>query len=245
MEDSSCIKMVSIFSDVNAPYLLRDVDWMSVAEEPLEPPLARPLVRQTNEWQNYFGEFGVACAELGMDSGFQSRIGQGGNYITRHVLQVPIDSRDLLLSPSNNQIGRIQRDVRDKVERIYMQLEMFADAGLFVWRRENGGAELTYRDEKIFLRFVLVQDTSMFHVIISKRSRYVMGVFTYPEMDSLSSLIYCLRMIFITPGMFNTFEFELNAEDIQRASEVTFELSLLPPQEEEPEWINDENVAWP
>jgi len=240
---SSCVRDFARFSRYTAPYLLREIDWS--IEIPDGPPLARPLVRQTNEWQNYFGEFGAACAEIGTERGFQSRIGQGGNYITRHVLQVPVDSRELLLSPTNNDIGAVQRDVRDKVERIYSQLDMFADIGLITWRRENGGAELTYRDETIYLRFVLVEDTSMFHVIISKRARYVMGTFVYPEMDNLSSLIYCLRMIFITPGMFNTFEFDLTAEDIQRASAVTFELSLMPPPQEEPEWLNDENVAWP
>ncbi len=52
-------------------------------------------------------------------------------------------------------------------------------------------------------------------------------------------------MIFITPGLFVSFDFELNAEDIQRASTVTFELSLIQPEkEEEPAWLKDENADW-
>ena len=231
-------KANSRFSDHNAPYIVGERLSAGPSEGPSEGPSKPwPLVRQTNEWINYFGEFGVACAEINTERGFQTRIGRSGNFITRHVLQVPINSNILLLSPTNIEVGAVQREVRDKVEWIYMQLEVFEDVGLR-WKKVNGGANLTYQGEDIFLRFILVEETSMFHVIISKRSRYLMGELTYPDMENVSSLIYCLRMIFVTPGLFNSFDFELNAEDIERASVVTFELGLAQPQEE-PEWLHE------
>jgi hypothetical protein len=226
----------SVFSRYNAPYIVDRLD-LDLPVPDL-PALPRPLRRQTNEWINYFGEYSRACAEITTEESFRSRIGRNGNYITRHVLQMAVDSSNLLLHPRPEEVGVVQREVRDKVEWIYMQLEMFGDVGL-VWKRTTGGAELEHENDTVILRFLLVEETSMFHVIISKRSRYLMGEVVYPDMENLSSLIYCLRMIFITPGFFAAFNFEINAEDIQRASSVTFELSLAQP-EEEPEWMSDE-----
>jgi hypothetical protein len=124
-----------------------------------------------------------------------------------------------------------------------MQLEMFADSGMITWKKVTGGANIQFQNETIFLQFKLCEDTSMFHVLVSKASRILWGKLTYPEMENISSFIYCLRMIFITPGLFTTFDFDLTYDDIQRASEITFELSLVLP-EAPPDWLNDDNADW-
>ena len=229
----------SRFSDNNAPYIADSAD-LSL-DIPDEPPRIRPLVRQTNDWINYFGDYPAACAEI-ISGNIQAHVGRTGQYITRHVLQLPINSNNLLLYPTTREIAAVQRDVQNKIEVIYMQLEVFADNGLITFRKTTGGAEIVFQGETIILHFKLCQETSMLHALISKRPRMIRELI-YPEMDNISSLIYCLRMIFVTPGIFVTFDFDLNCEDIQRASVVTFELSIVPPAEE-PEWLNDTNADW-
>lgn len=230
------------FSDHNAPYLANNAD-LTVVPVPDLPARPRPLKRQTNEWINYFGDYPAACAEI-INGNIQASVGRTGKYITRHVLQLPVNSSDLLIHPTNQEIAAVQRDVADKVILIYTQLEIFADNGFFTLRKKTGGAEIDFQGETIFIHFKLCQETSMFHTLISKRSRMIRELI-YPEMDNISSLIYCLRMIFVTPGIFVSFDFELTCEDIQTASVVTFELSIVPPEEEEPEWLNDTNADWP
>lgn len=227
--------MTARFSDNNSPFIVEDIDLTTVV--PSAPARPWPLVRQTNNWINYFGDYPSACAEI-INGNIQESVGRTGKYITRHVLQLPVNSTSLALYPTRNQIAVVQRDVRDKVERIYDQLEMFAENGLFAWKKTTGGAELVFQGETVFLHFKLCEETSMFHALISKRPIMSRGL-VYPEMQNLSSLIYCLRMIFVTPGIFVSFDFELTWEDLQQASGVTFELSVIPPSDEEPEWLND------
>lgn len=225
------------FSDNTAPFIMDHADLLNMDIIDDEPPRIRPLVRQTNEWTNYFGDYPAACAEI-MNGDIQTHVGRTGKYITRHVLQLPVNSNNLLLSPTNREIAVIQRDVQHKIEIIYMQLEIFADNGLFTLRKTTGGAELVFQGETVFIHFKLCQETSMLHALISKRPKLIRELI-YPEMDNISSLIYCLRMIFVTPGVFVSFDFDLNCEDIQQASVMTFELSIVPPTEE-PEWLNDD-----
>jgi hypothetical protein len=229
------------FSQQNSSTIFEHIDYVVETVIPDRPP---KLVRQTNEWINYFGQYPIACAEIVSETKFQDKIGRTGNYITRHILQSPVNSRVLSLSPTRCEVATVQRQVRDKANSIYAQLEIFADNGLITMTKVTGGAKLTYQGNEIFIKFYIVEETSMFHATISKSAIYFNGV-THPEMDDVSSLMYCLRMIFITPGLFVSFDFELNAEDIQRASSVTFELSLIQPEkEEEPAWLNDENADW-
>jgi hypothetical protein len=225
------------FSDNTAPFIVDCADLMTTDTIDDEPPRIRPLVRQTNEWTGYFGDYPAACAEI-MNGNIQDHVGRTGKYITRHVLQLPINSNSLLLSPTNREIGAIQRDVQSKIEIIYMQLEVFADNGLITLRKTKGGAEIVFQGETVFIHFKLCQETSMLHTLISKRPKLIRELI-YPEMDNISSLIYCLRMIFVTPGIFVSFDFELNYEDIEQASVMTFELSIVPPTEE-PEWLHDD-----
>jgi len=234
--------MATRFTDYNAPYMANHADLLMVTG-PDEPPRPRPLRRQTNDWISYFGDYPSACAEI-INGNIHSSIGRTGKYTTRHVLQLPVDSNNLLLHPTNQEIAAIQRDVRDKVQLIYTQLEIFADNGFFTMRKTTGGAEIEFQGETVIFHFKLCQETSMFHTLVSKRSR-MMRDLVYPEMDNISTLIYCLRMIFVTPGIFISFDFDLTCEDIQAASVVTFELSIVPPPEEEPEWLNDTNADWP
>lgn len=226
------------FSQNNSPSIFEHVEYV----DPGTPPRPFKMVRQTNEWIHYFGQYSTACAEIITESKFQDKIGRTGDYITRHVLQSSVNSRVLSLSPTRCEVASVQRQVRDKANSIYAQLEIFAENGLITLTKVTGGANLTYRGNEIFIKFYIVEETSMFHVTISKSAIYFNGV-THPEMDDVSSLMYCLRMIFITPGLFVSFEFELNAEDIQRASVVTFEMIQLE-KEEEPAWLNDENADW-
>ena len=223
------------FSENNAPFIVDDIDLP--IRTPSAPARPWPLVRQTNNWINYFGDYPFACAEI-INGNIQESVGRTGKYITRHVLQLLVDSTSLVIYPTRHQIAAVQRDVRDKVLRIYDQLEMFAENGLFTWKKTTGGAELEFQGETVIFHFKLCEETSMFHTLISKRPRMVRGL-VYPEMDNVSSLIYCLRMIFVTPGIFVSFDFKLSWEDLQQASSVTFELSVIPPPEEEPEWLND------
>jgi hypothetical protein len=230
------------FSDYNAPYMANHADLLAVAV-PDEPPRPRPLKRQTNDWISFFGDYPAACAEI-INGNIHSSVGRTGKYITRHVLQLPVDSNNLLLHPTNQEIAAVQRDVRDKVQLIYTQLEIFADNGFFTMKKTTGGAEIDFQGETVIFHFRLCQETSMFHTLVSKRSR-MMRDLVYPDMDNISTLMYCLRMIFVTPGIFISFDFDLTCEDIQVASVVTFELSIVPPPEEEPEWLNDTNADWP
>jgi len=226
--------MARLFSDNNAPFIVENIDLSMVV--PSAPSRPWPLVRQTNNWVNYFGDYPTACAEI-INGNIQASVGRTGNYITRHVLQVPVNANPLLIYPTNREISIVQREVRDKVERIYDQLELFAENGLFTWKKTTGGAELEFQGETVIFHFKLCEETNMFHALISKRSRMIRDLI-YPEMDNVSSLIYCIRMIFVTPGLFVSFDFELSCEDIQQASVVTFELSIVQPQED-PEWLNE------
>jgi hypothetical protein len=227
-------KMARLFSDNNSPFIVENIDLSMVASS--EPAKPWPLVRQTNDWINYFGDYPNACAEI-IDGNIQASVGRTGKYITRHVLQVPVNADPLRIYPTNREVSIVQREVRDKVERIYEQLEIFAENGLFTWKKTTGGAEIVFQGETIIIHFKLCQETNMFHALISKCPRMVRELI-YPEMDNISSLIYCIRMIFVTPGLFVSFDFELSCEDIQQASVVTFELSIVPPRED-PEWFNE------
>lgn len=226
--------MARLFSDNNAPFIVEDMDRPFVVS-PL-PARPRPLIRHTNDWINYFGDYPKACAEI-IDRNIQELVGRTGKYITRHVLQLPVDSNALRIHPTNTQIAAVQLNIRDKVERIYLQLEMFAENGLFTWKKTTGGAEIEFQGETVIFHFILCEETSMFHTLVSKRPKMIRELI-YPEMNNISSLIYCLRMIFVTPGLFVSFDFDINWEDIQQASVVTFEVSIAPPQEE-PEWVDD------
>jgi hypothetical protein len=243
----------SPFSDHNAPYMADISDCM----EDDTPARRIPLQRQTNEWINYFGEYPGACAEIIGD--IQPFIGRTGTHSARHVLQLPVNSMDLKLYPTNREIATVQRNVRDNVEVVYTQLEIFADNGSMTFIRTTGGAEINYQGETIFVNFYISEESSMFHVVISKLafnvsgrpfskvSELSLGNLYYPDMNNVSSLIYCLRMIFITPGLFTSFDFDLDEDDIERASSVTLELSLVLPKEslpEEPEWLNDAGASW-
>lgn len=170
------------------------------------------LVRQTNEWIKYVGDFPFACAEITSEKNIRRDVGRG----TRHVLQIPIEHRGM-------RHVEVQRDVRDKIERVHTQLKMFADIGLFQMVLKTGGVEL----DDALVQFKICD--GMLHVLIGKQSKIVMGELVYPEMGSLSPLIHCLRMIFVVPEFFANLEFELTAEDIARASVMTFELTLMPP----------------
>lgn len=231
--------MASLFSDHNAPFMLdADLTVTSVSSAPSRP---WPLVRQTNDWINYFGDYPRACAEI-INGNIQESVGRTGKYTTRHVLQLPVNSNNLRYYPTNHEVAIVQRDVQEKVERIYDQLEMFAENGLFTWKKTTGGAEIEYQGETVILHFKICQETSVFHALISKRARLARE-FIYPNMDNLSTLIYCLRMIFVTPGIFVSFDFELSWKDLQQAGVVTFELSIIPPPQEEPEWMkSDESI---
>jgi hypothetical protein len=212
--------MASSFSQNNSPTIFEHVEYV----DPGTPTTPPKIVRQTHDWIHYFGQYSRACAEIISETNFQDKIGRTGDYITRHVLQSSVNSRVLSLSPTRCEVASVQCQVRDKVNSVYAQLEIFAENGLINLTKVTGGANLTYQGNEIFIKFYIVEETSMFHVTISKRAIYYNGV-THPEMDDVSSLMYCLRMIFITPGLFVSFEFELNAEDIQRASAVTFEFN--------------------
>jgi len=225
--------MASLFSDHNAPFMLdAHLTAPPVSSAPSRP---WPLVRQTNDWINFFGDYPRACAEI-INGNVQESVGRTGKYVTRHVLQLPVNSNILQYHPANHEVAVVQRDVQEKVERIYDQLEMFAENGLFKWKKTTGGAEIEYQGETVILHFKLCEETSMFHALISKPSRLARELI-YPNMDNLSTLIYCLRMIFVSPGIFVSFDFELTWEDLQQASAVTFELSVIPPPQEEPEWM--------
>lgn len=208
--------MSSRFSYHNSPSLI-DMDLM-IPDKPTTGP--HKLKRQTNEWTSYFGDYPSACAEI-----------INGRFKGTHVLEVPVNSNALLLHPTRKEVKEVQCDVRDKVQHIYSQLELFAENGIITWKKETGGAEIRYRDETATLHFKLCEKTSMFHVAIDAS-------------ENFASFIYCLRMIFITPGFFVTFEFDLTQEDVDRASVVTHERCIVPLKEENPEWMTDENADW-
>lgn len=184
-----------------------------------------------NSCESYFGNYPTVCAKIVTGIEIRRMLGRKKCSVTRHVLFSSV-------KPSSSQIDNFQETVCDKIEWIYMQLEIFGDIGV-KWKKTPGGAELNYKDETVFLSFYVCDDAGMFHVLLSKKSKMVRGILTFPEMGNVSSLIYCLRMIFITPGFFTTFDFELTHEDVAQTSHVTFELSLEVP---EPEEIN--NQEW-
>lgn len=193
--------------------------------EPTTPQSPPQLTRQTNEWIKYVGNYPSNCAKDVTRIHLRDLIGRTPIYTTRHILQSPVSfSR-----------------VCDKVNSIYIQLEIFAENGLITLTKVVGGANLIYKQNEISIRFYFVEETNMFHAIIRKRTIYTKIGATYPDMHDVSSLIYCLRMIFITPGIFTTFDFELNSEDIQRASPVTNELSLIRPEKNS---CSDEAADW-
>lgn len=214
------------FSNNNSPFIVEEMD-LSIPDQVL-PSRPAPLKRGTNEWINYFGQYPRACAEI--------ITGNIREFNGSHVLEVHVNSNALRLYPTRPEIAAVQCDVRDKVESIYSQLEIFADNGLITLKKLTGGAEIRYQNEVVFLQFKICEETSMFHVIISKPAG--------GPMDNLASLIYCLRMIFVSPGFFVTFDFELTQEDVERASVVTFETSVAQPKEDEPAWMNDANADW-
>ena len=105
----------SRFSDNNSPVIVFDTDLLHTEPENSEPARPQKLKRQTNEWMNYFGDYPSACAFISTEEEVRSDIGKTALFVTRHVLNVKIDSDALKQKASNTQVAMVQHDVRDKI----------------------------------------------------------------------------------------------------------------------------------
>lgn len=207
------------FSDNNTPFMVRDLE----DETCSDPPRPQPMKRGTNEWLYYFGLYPEACAAISSEAEIRSTIGKNGCSITRHVLFDKLDS-DLLMHPTSKiQVAVVQQELIDKIELIYSQLQAFASTGVITCKKYSGGAQLEYQGELITLSFKVCDDSGMFHVLISKPSRWMSHEITYPEMENVTPLIYCLRMIFITPGIYPSFDFEIEDAEWKKTQSITME----------------------
>lgn len=193
------------FSENNTPYF-------ETHAESLEDPDAMPqrpsrLVRQTNDWILYFGDYPNECAYISSERQIASLIGETGISVARHVLQLPVNAE---MPPLRSRIQMTKNDVCGKIKRIKDQIQIFTDSGILTWTSEPGKIKLDYQQSYINVEFFVCDDTGLFHVLISKPSRW-MGEITYPEMRSLNNLIYVLRTISMdhTLPFYENLSFEL------------------------------------
>lgn len=202
------------FSENNTPYYeplgqeYQDIE----DDEQYIPRRPYKLVRQTNDWLFYFGNYPDECAFISLESQIAALIGKTGVAITRHVLQIPVENAEMMIQPNplRSQIQAVKNDVCGKIGRIKDQIQIFADSGILTWTSEAGKIKLDYQHAYINVNFFVCDETGLFHVLISKPSRW-MGEITYPEMRSLNNLIYVLRTIIMdhTLPFYENLSFEL------------------------------------
>jgi hypothetical protein len=222
------------FSDNNAPV------YMGLANSDL-PVSPVQLTRQTNEWIFYFGDYPRHCAYIdATEKQLQDTIGKSGVSITRHILHAPIANSDKLLnSPTREELQEAKNDVRNKIQRIEEQLQVFVDAGLFDMILTSGRIKLIYQDQYVNIDFVVCDDSGLFHVLINKPSSYD-GNLIYPDMRDLNKLIYVLRTITMdhTLSYYTDLSFEFPEDLWHSLRSMTLEPTsqyLSSPREEEPE----------
>lgn len=234
---------LSKFSYVNTPFF-------SVAPDFSDHPLFHsafdsrpsPYIRQTNEWQFYFGDFPRFCAKITQEECIQGRIETGA----RHVVCVPVNT-----TTSSDMVHLPQRDIMDKVARIMQQLEKLN----LTWRKEASHFVIEL-GESVNMELFVCDDSGMFHVLIYRD--IVSGpdgrVFR-PEANTvmINQLIFCIRAIFLdwepeeelpilTETLWDavvrmTIEPDFDQVDFEPVLEDTYP-QFTPP------WMNDCNADW-
>lgn len=221
-----------MFSQLNAPFF-EGAPYLEDIVQDLPPCV---LVRQTNDWQGYFGKYPEFCARITTEPQIDAMIGRG----YRHVARIPIDL-------SNRSIA--QREIVDKVEGIATQLERFRlswskfPGKIVLARTEVPGVEPIYNDH-LSIEFFVCNDSGYFHVLVSKPAMFTDGEIFHPDMedDKLNQLIFCIRLLFMDRDPAD--EFPILTHNLW---EMAVHLTLTPDfdrVEFYPEWMDDDFPDW-
>lgn len=235
---------LSKFSYVNTPFFNVAPDFSDhpMFQSTFESYSPFPYIRQTNEWQFYFGDFPRFCAEITQEECIRGRMRDG----FRHVVSVPVNT-----TTSPEMVHLPQRDIMDKVARIIQQLEKLN----LPWRKESSHFVIQLGG-KVNMDLFVCDDSGMFHVLMS---REIIpgpdGRFIRPEANTvaINQLIFCIRAIFLdwepevelpilTETLWDavvrmTIEPDFDQVEFEPVLEDTY-----PPFT--PPWMTDDNADW-
>lgn len=234
-----------MFSQLNTPFFEVAPDLGDLLVQDSEPA---PLLRQTNEWQGYFGKYPEFCARITTEPQIQMMLNSH-----RHVARIPINTANTAIA---------QRETMDKVESIVTQLERFHST----WRKLPGKIELTPRpvprpvpgvpqvpgvvkpppiyNDQLSLEFFVCNDSGNFHVLASRPAMFTDGEIFNPDMEDekLNQLIFCIRLIFMDRDP---------ADELPILTHNLWEMAVhttLTPDfhrvEFYPEWMDDDIPDW-
>ena len=241
------------FTDNNSPSYGYYGQTLEPTLEPIRDPLVRPtLVRQSNHWMNFFGNYPTACAEIKNDSEISSLIGETWTGTRRHVYIGSVNSSDLMLYPTQKEVFQVKKNVCEKIEMIKRQLDVLVEENILTYESRAGEITITM-GETIFLNFAVCDDTGIFHVLIGKPAIVIRGQ-PPNDMFNLNKLIFVIRSIFDRneSPLCSNLDFEIDEDDWHDLQRVTIEptekffprktLSLINPdliEEFDLEWSKD------
>lgn len=210
------------FSDNNTP-IYGLMEHIHHDDDAPAPP--RPIQRQSNEWLCFFGNYPSGCAEISDNSSIYDIIGKGRTHTRRHIYSGLVkNSNDLALFPTRKEVYEAQKYVCEKIELVIRQLVVFAEAGIFKYT-SKASEIIILMEEPVYINFVVADDTGMFHVLISKSSRFSRATLLHPNMEELNKLIYVLRNIFDRneSPLFSNFDFDLDEDRWHALQHLTIE----------------------
>lgn len=237
------------FTDNNSPSYGYYGQALDPTLEPTQASLRPTLVRGSNHWMNFFGRYPMACAEIKNDSEMTSLIGETWTGTRRHVYIGSVNSTDLMLFPTQEEVFGVKKNVCEKIEMIKRQLDVLVEENILTYESRAGEITITM-SETIFLNFVVCDDTGIFHVLIGKPANVIRGQ-PPPDMFNLNKLIFVIRSIFDRneSPLCSNLDFDIDEDDWHELQRVTIEptekffpktLSLINPNLiEDLEWSKD------
>ena len=218
-------RQTSRFTENNAPIYFnrRDIGFIMDDTDIPNPP--QMVKRQTNSWMLYFGNYPKACAEITDNRNINELLGKTRTHIRRHVYYGLVkNSVDLALYPTTEEVYEAQEYVCEKIELVGRQLQVFADAGFFRFLSKPGEI-IIFMEEPVYINFVVADDTGMFHVLISKATKFKGTTLIHPDTKDLNKLIYLLRNIFEEnqSPLCSNFDFVLDEDKWHSLQHLTLE----------------------
>jgi hypothetical protein len=164
-------------------------------DEAIEPPR---LVRQSNKWTLFYGSYPRYCANLTVSKVVENIL-RSPVYVSHCIFVEPVFATKTLT---------MRHNVIAFVLRIQHQLQIFAEATLLTYVKEEGMFQVIFSDtgEKVELRVYVTHDKKEIQLIILKNN-------TVPHTDknlnsfNATNLIRCLEHVMrdLTTPLYSTF----------------------------------------
>ncbi len=189
------LSAIDIGVDSGLHYEFYQRNLLPEVDEDIEPPR---LVRQTNKWTLFYGSYPRYCANLTV-SRVVENITRSLGYVSHCIFTEPVFGVSTLT---------MRHNVIAFVLRIQHQLQIFAEANLLTYVKEEGMFRVIFLDtlENVELRVYVTRDKKEIHLIILKNNMI-------PHMDdnlnsfNASSLIRCLEHVMrdLNTPLYSTF----------------------------------------